>query len=51
MSEYLDTLDDDFAEVISSFESRLVTIRTGRASPQLIENVSLMLFLMEQNSP
>ena len=41
MSEYLDTMEDDFAEVLSSFESRLVTIRTGRASPQLIESVSI----------
>ena len=41
MSEYLDTMNDDFAEVLSSFESRLVTVRTGRASPQLIEGVSI----------
>lgn len=41
MSEYLDTMDEDFSEVVSSFEARLVTVRTGRATPQLIENVSI----------
>ena len=41
MSEYLDGIDDDFESGIQAFKSNLNTVRTGRASPQLIEGVQV----------
>lgn len=41
MDDYLEMMDEAFASVIASFQQRLVTIRTGRASPQLLENLQV----------
>lgn len=41
MEEYLEMMDEAFESVIGSFKQRLVTIRTGRASPQLLESVQV----------
>lgn len=41
--EYLEELRSDFAKIITAFGGALQTIRTGRASPQLIEGVSIMV--------
>jgi ribosome recycling factor len=38
-AEYLDAMKEDFAKVEASLRRDLQTIRTGRASPQLLENV------------
>lgn len=39
--EYLDGMQDEFNAVIAHFERGLVSIRTGRASPQMLENVKV----------
>ena len=39
--EYLAAMDDDFKKVVSGFEKELTAIRTGRATPQLLENVNV----------
>jgi ribosome recycling factor len=39
--EYLSSLKDDFEKVVASLKRDLTTIRTGRASPQLLENVQV----------
>ena len=39
--EYLEAMSDDFGKVIDSFTKDLSTIRTGRASPRLLESVQV----------
>lgn len=39
--EYLDAMSDDFAKVQAAFQQQLASVRTGRASPQLIEGVQV----------
>ena len=39
--EYLEGMKDDFAKVEVAFKRELVSIRTGRASPQMLENVQV----------
>jgi ribosome recycling factor len=39
VNEYLDAMNDDMKSAIAALEKELVTVRTGRASPQLLENV------------
>lgn len=39
--EYLDPMKEDFQKVIAGFKRDLSTIRTGRASPQILENLSV----------
>ena len=41
--EYLEEMKEDFGKIIAAFGTALQTIRTGRASPQLIEGVSIMV--------
>ena len=41
--EYLEEMKSDFSKIISAFSVSLQSIRTGRASPQLIEGVSVMV--------
>ncbi len=38
---YQDEMNADFGKVISGFEKELTTIRTGRATPQLLDNVQV----------
>jgi len=39
--EYLEGMNDDFAKVVTAFQRELVSVRTGRASPQMLENVQV----------
>ena len=39
--EYLDAMRDDFEKVVAHLNKELSTIRTGRATPQLLENISV----------
>ena len=41
--EYLEAMRDDFQQVVDSLKRDLSTIRTGRASPQLLETVSVQV--------
>jgi ribosome recycling factor len=49
--EYLEGMADDFNGVVSRFEKNLVSIRTGRASPQMLENVSVLVASYGTNMP
>ena len=49
--EYLEELKTDFAKIVTAFGSALQTIRTGRASPQLIEGVSITVASYGSNMP
>lgn len=40
-SEYIDAMNEDFAKVDSHLERELTTVRTGRASPQILENLQV----------
>ena len=40
-SEYLDAMEDDFSKVLDGIKKDLSTIRTGRASPQLLDGVQV----------
>ena len=40
-SEYLDAMAADFTKVEEAYKRELTSIRTGRASPRLLENVSV----------
>jgi len=39
--EYLDAMQDDFKKVVSSLKREFSAIRTGRASPQLLDTVQV----------
>jgi len=41
--EYLDSMRDDFNSVVASLKRELSTIRTGRASPQILETVQVQV--------
>lgn len=41
--EYLGAMRDDFENVIASLKRELSTIRTGRATPQLLDTVSVVV--------
>ncbi len=41
--EYLEAMRDDFTKVVESLRRDMSTIRTGRASPQLLETVSVQV--------
>ncbi len=43
MEEYLDSLKDDMAKTIDAFMRDLSTVRTGRASPQLLDGVQVQV--------
>ncbi len=39
VDEYLQSMDEDFKKVVSAFEKELTSVRTGRATPQLLDSV------------
>ena len=39
--EYLEAMADDFNGVVTHLKKELATIRTGRATPQLLENINV----------
>ena len=41
--EYLSAMHDDFSKVESGFRQQLSSIRTGRASPQILENLQVQV--------
>ena len=41
MEEYLDGLKDDMQTALDAFSKELATVRTGRASPQLLDGVTV----------
>jgi ribosome recycling factor len=41
--EYLDGMKDDFAGTVQRFEKDLATVRTGRASPTMLNGVQVMV--------
>jgi ribosome recycling factor len=49
--EYLEAMSDDFKGAVSQFERHLVTVRTGRASPQMLENVQVHVASYGANMP
>ena len=40
-SEYLDAMDEDFEKVVGSLKRDLASIRTGRATPQLLDGINV----------
>ena len=42
-SEYVDAMKDDFEKAVASLKKDLNSIRTGRATPQLLDNVQVMV--------
>ena len=40
-AEYIQAMEDDFKKVIAAFEKELQSVRTGRATPQLLDSVSV----------
>ena len=49
--EYLEELDGDFDKVKKAFQRELTAIRTGRASPQLLNNVQVTVASYGANMP
>lgn len=43
MEEYLQSLDDDMAKAIESLAQSLATVRTGRATPKLVDGVQIQV--------
>jgi ribosome recycling factor len=43
MEEYLESLKDDMQKAIETFQRELATVRTGRASPQLLDMVQVQV--------
>jgi len=41
VNEYLQSMNDDMNSAVAALEKELTTVRTGRASPQLLENVQV----------
>ena len=41
IDEYIEAMNDDFSGVTGHLRKELSTIRTGRATPQLLENISV----------
>ena len=41
VNEYLESMHDDMQSALAALEKELTTVRTGRASPQLLENVQV----------
>lgn len=41
--EYLDAMREDFDKVLESLKQQLATVRTGRASPQLLDQVQVQV--------
>lgn len=49
--EYLSAMNDDFEKVVASLKRELSSVRTGRASPQLIEAVQVQVQSYGTNMP
>jgi ribosome recycling factor len=49
--EYLEAMHDDFKSAVAHFERNLVSVRTGRASPQMLENVQVHVASYGANMP
>ena len=49
--EYLEAMGEDFVKVIAHLKKDLATIRTGRASPQLLENISVQVAAYGSSMP
>lgn len=43
IDEYMSAMQDDFKARLDSLQKNLATIRTGRATPQLLDNVQIMV--------
>jgi len=43
MEEYLESMKDDMVKAIETFQRELATVRTGRASPQLLDMVQVQV--------
>lgn len=41
VDEYMDAMKDDMAKALSSLDNQLTTVRTGRASPALLDSVQV----------
>jgi ribosome recycling factor len=51
MEEYLEEMGDDFSKCVSSFEHALTSVRTGRASPVLLEGVQVHISTYNASMP
>ena len=51
MEEYLEEMADDFDKCVNSFEHALTSVRTGRASPVLLEGVQVHISTYNTNMP
>ncbi len=51
MSDLLSSLQDDMNKVVDSLKRELMGVRTGRASPQLVENVQVHVQSYGSNMP
>ena len=51
MEEYLEEMSDDFGKCVTSFEHALTSVRTGRASPVLLEGVQVHISTYNTNMP
>ena len=49
--EYISAMDEDFDKVISHLKKELSTIRTGRATPQLLENINVQVAAYGSSMP
>lgn len=49
--EYLEAMSDDFEKVIAHLKKELATIRTGRATPQLLENINVTVAAYGSSMP
>ncbi len=49
--EYLEAMNDDFDKVVAHLKKELTTIRTGRATPQLLENISVSVAAYGSSMP
>ena len=43
MDEYLEAMRDDLAEAQDALEKQMMRVRTGRASPRLVEGVQVLV--------
>ncbi len=49
--EYLEAMGEDFEKVIAHLKKELATIRTGRATPQLLENINVTVAAYGSSMP
>ena len=51
MEEYLSEMSEDFGKCVTAFEQLLTTVRTGRASPVLLEGVQVHISTYNASMP